>query len=520
MGIKRFSRPAPNKKRPWLTVVLIACGLAYSLFLLNHVQDEVFYSGDGGLKALLVKQFARGEIRASLEIPAPEWVENLWRAGFYPFQPPFVFQLPAGSFLAFPIFFPLLSVPFFKLLGYKGLYILPTLFLWALWFRFLFLARKLGFQEKTRSLSLAVLAFGTPLTIYGAIFWEHTLGVFLAFCGLEFLIDKGRKASSPISFFWGILTGLAVWIRSEAVCLVAVYCLIGLYFFFKSFRSSWLYFFLGSITSGALLMAVNMALYGHPFGVHSFQVIGDNPGKRLFLSSEIFLSSIRGLLQYSPVLIFVILALAANYFWRKKKTSLSLPVSSLLFIGTTFLLLAPFTLPNIGGRQWGPRYFLVLLPIFILLAAYFLELIFASEKKFQKFTLLAVFFITSFFGIYKNSILGTEQLVDNYRHRIKPALDFVRQNKNDCVIVNHQYIAQELEAAFDSKHFFCLSTGSQLPFLVSKIQERGYSHCLFISYRRLKIGLLPGEFPLVDIQSHFLARYGDYDLYEWEFIPK
>jgi len=514
---------AEKKRCSWLPFIIMACGIFYTFYLLSHVADEVFYSGDGGLKTLLIKQFARGELRAALDIPAPAWVKNLWEKGYYPFDPPFVYRLPSGNYTAFSLLFPLLSTPFFKLLGFKGLYILPALFLWLLWLRFLLAARKLGLQEKISTIILAVLIFATPLTIYGGIFWEHTFGFFLAFWGLEFLVNQGQKEISRWkALTWGIISGLIVWIRSETVCLVAVYCLLGIYFYFKSQQSSWIYFLIGSLASVLLYYSANLIISGHPLGVHSFQVIGDTMGKRFFQSSDIFLFSLTRLMIFMPVLIFIILALIVLYL--QKKREIPFPVSYLILISGVFLILVPFLLPNTGGKQWGPRYVLVLVPIFVLLAGILLEFILKAGKKFLKYALLSIFIISSALGLYKNSYVGAATLIKDYRDRVKPALDFIRHSQNSCVIVNNQYVAQELEAAFEQKYFFYLRPNSSLLPLISEIFEKGYEHFLFLSYQsqlgRTEMNVSARDVRLAGIKFHYLAKYSDYYLYEGEILAK
>ena len=89
---------------PW---VIILAGVAYSLYLVSLVPEGVFFSGDGGLKALLAKQLSRGEFHVDLVQPSEAWIRQLWQQGLYPYEPPFVYYLNDKYFLSFP--FP---VPF------------------------------------------------------------------------------------------------------------------------------------------------------------------------------------------------------------------------------------------------------------------------------------------------------------------------------------------------------------------------------------------------------------------------
>jgi len=131
-------RPAPS---PLLAV--IALGLAPSIAQQCAIPDEVFYSGDGGMKALLAKQFARGDWHADLRLPADPWVEALWRDGLYPFGPPFVYADGERWLVQYPVPFMALSAPFYRWFGFRGLTIVPLLGLWLAWLSTALLLRRL-----------------------------------------------------------------------------------------------------------------------------------------------------------------------------------------------------------------------------------------------------------------------------------------------------------------------------------------------------------------------------------------
>ena len=154
------SHPA---RLPCLVIVL---GVILSLYLLYHVRDEVFFSGDGGVKALLVKQYCRGEFSDALKLTSETWVEQTWRKGLYPFGPPFVYDLPRGHVVAFPLLFPIISTPFYALLGFRGLYVIPTLSLWILWIRFVSVARHLNLSPRIIAVSLTLLVDDDALTLH------------------------------------------------------------------------------------------------------------------------------------------------------------------------------------------------------------------------------------------------------------------------------------------------------------------------------------------------------------------
>ena len=157
--------------------LVFSLGLLYTLLLQTFVKDEVFFSGDGGLKALLTRQFSRGEYHVDLRLPSPLWVKQLWNKGLYPFQPPFVYVQQNRRYVTFDFLFPLLSSPFYKWFGFRGLRIVPLISTWLIWVLFYIFCKGFELDDKWRALALAVLIFSSNLTIYSAMFWEHTFAV-------------------------------------------------------------------------------------------------------------------------------------------------------------------------------------------------------------------------------------------------------------------------------------------------------------------------------------------------------
>src|SRR5687768_12929068 len=113
-----------NKLAPYL-VLLAATG--FLLILLSSIQPEVFFSGDGGLKYLIVKQLDQSGTFNHIVSTHPAWVEDTWKQGYYPFQPPFAYEFNNEHMITFPVFFSFLSSFFYGQFGYYGLYIIPAI---------------------------------------------------------------------------------------------------------------------------------------------------------------------------------------------------------------------------------------------------------------------------------------------------------------------------------------------------------------------------------------------------------
>src|SRR3990172_7627008 len=199
-GSSRFSSWA-EERLALLLIPVFLLGMVLTCWLFLETPEDVFYSGDLGLKYLMLQQYARGNFSLYLDNEKPDWVNEAWDDGLYPIKPPFVIQQEGGRVVLFPIWFQLVSTPFYLLFGFRGLYILPTLALWLVWWRFIILARFSKFPGWVTLLLVIGFIFGTPLLVYGAIFWEHTLAVFLVLVGLEFTFrihDAGMTISKSI----------------------------------------------------------------------------------------------------------------------------------------------------------------------------------------------------------------------------------------------------------------------------------------------------------------------------------
>jgi hypothetical protein len=146
----------------WLPYLVIALGLSLSAYHLSMLRPGFVLSADGGLKSMVVEQFARGDWSVRLDLQAPAWVEALWARGMFPILFPFVTTTDVDRVVAFPFWFQLLNAPFYAIFGYFGLYVVPTLSLWILWFRFERISSRLGADVPARTISTAVLIFATP----------------------------------------------------------------------------------------------------------------------------------------------------------------------------------------------------------------------------------------------------------------------------------------------------------------------------------------------------------------------
>jgi hypothetical protein len=474
-------QPGSRQLRVWLIMLV---GALMSAAVVARIPDEVFYSGDGGLKALLAKQFAAGRRACDLQLPADDWLSDLWKQGAYPFAPPFVYQLGGREYLAFPISFPLVTAPFYALLGYRGLYVVPLIALWITWLISFRLCRRLDMGETETTMSMAALVLASPLPLYGAMYWEHTLAVALAWAGIAatlYITDAGRSVRGHL--LGGALLGLSVWFRPECICLAGA--VLAAYFVLcrkHSRLSLWTAFAAGVLVMAAGFGAANFAIYGNWLGAHSLQVIENlKPAAHISKALALFFGLNAALLLYVPVVLFVLIVLAWPRFSEAVKPT---PIITYLLLA---LLLAccciPLIVPHTGGRSWGPRFLLCCVPPACLVGGLLLDRINRYASRGTRRAGLALFLAAVLGGLIFNSGVGTTKLLDNYAHRVAPALDFLRNGEHDVIMVTHQYVPQELQALLRNKYFLRLDEKTDLEALASAVRQQGYDRFYLVSAR-------------------------------------
>jgi hypothetical protein len=469
--------------------VLLA-GAAFTLLLVATIPDEVFFSGDGGVKALMVRQFAAGQWHADLRLASEPWVEALWSEGLYPFAPQFVYEIEGRRFVQYPLALPALTAPFYAALGFRGLYAWPLLGAWAGWAAFVLACRRRGLAEASTAFGLAGLVFASSLTPYVAMFWEHTLAVALSFGGFALALPPARgDLRWRDAVVGGLLLGLSVWVRPESA-LFAVAAAAALRLLGARWRELFALAAAGAVPVLCWL-AWNQWVFGSPLGVHALQ--SWEPDSLHYPDMPPLLIARRlgaSLLLHHPILpALAVLALllrpaapdAPAHTPGDRAESAAWLAGALFCLGTVFLL------PNDGGKQFGPRYWLHALPLLWWAAALRFEALRAGPRPAWSRGGVALLVALLAAGGWLNAVRGGQELARDYRERTLPALRLVRSARPDVVAVAHQYVAQELEAAFDAAPFVRLRTDADLEHLGQAMSEAGQTRLLWLGYAPRRI---------------------------------
>jgi hypothetical protein len=597
--------------RPFFPLVILFAGICFSFYLQFLLPQDTYFNGDAGLKSLLAQQFASGNLNIDLQQTDLDWVHRLWREGFYPYEEPFVYYLDKEYYITFPYTFPLVTAPFYALFGYRGLYLIPLVCVWGIWVLFYLVCRRSSFNVFLTALGLVILIFASPLTLYSAMYWEHTLAVFLCFLGLFLWFFPKDKAivSQLNSSLAGVAIGASVWFRPEFLPLIVL--VIGLVVLLKllqlpqlsaidnRLRSiDWHYltsnylFFIGSlIVTVALFFVCNKILYHHPLGIHAMQIVektslaqrlGDAwakfqqlllflfeyfPLSYLLLASPIVLSiaSIKEkrffnlvltaiylsiclliflffgvtnnrfsdlVLTYFPLLclpILYIILLAVNY----RKIEFNSSIVCFYLLSFAFIVGVAILVPAgtegfkvVGGKQWGARFLLILIPIFTLFALQSLDRIFQQGYNKTKYATIAIVGIILAIGISKNTFEASAY-IDKEHQGYSSGIEFLSQKDiDDIIITSYQFVGQILEPALHrEKIFFRAETSKELTKLAAGLAAENQQKFIYICYPKRKC--LPPEERAENLQfdrddRHFQitlserGKQGIYPIYQGE----
>jgi hypothetical protein len=287
-------------------------------------------------------------------------------------------------------------------------------------------------------------------------------------------------------------------------------------------------FVISMIATIAVFFGLNTLIYHHPLGMHSVQIVEKfSLLDRLSEGLNNFKEMGRDLFYYFPIAFFTILYLPFSLV-LKKRIKLTITMKIVYIICFLFIVaVALMVPPGAGGKQWGPRFLLVIMPLIALVAIIELKFIRRIARFGLRYIALAIFCVLFLIGVYINTYQGTEFISENYQ-RISPAIQFLRSQPDNVVAMSHQYVAQVLEAGVKNKVFFKAENAQDLKSLGEALIAQGKQKFIYMCYPRrpceipeerpeeLKFSLKDQTFT---IKLSPLGKFGIYPTYE-AFIVK
>lgn len=287
-SMRRLSHPLL-----WLTLGLFAF---YMVLVLVRPQG-VFWSLDEGGKLLYIQNVLKsGSATSPLIYPGRALDPDLEYL-------PLFFYARQGSeiYSWWPVGFPLLTLPFYRVLGWAGLYILPALAGAAACALSALIAVRLApplfMVSRTRQVVLlvtaAVIGLATPMLFYSTMFWEHTLSVALLLLGLWLALRSGQDNCAWCAVGAGAAAGLGGFLRTEQ--LIAGLGILAVLTLWRWRRG---------LLMGATLALVTAAWMGFNYAMMGSWISrqwGANTGE---LTNALFPGLVEAGLLYIPYLLF------------------------------------------------------------------------------------------------------------------------------------------------------------------------------------------------------------------------
>lgn len=233
---------------------LIAMVLALLYLLLAATNPPLaFWSSDSEIKFLQLQNLRwEGGPTIDLHLPGRALDPNLMAV---PLGHAFYEVRDGHVFLVWSIVFSLLSLPFYKLLGPVGLFVIPA----AAGAATADVAGRIAerLRPRTGIWATALVGLTTPILLYSTAFWEHTLAVFCSTWGIYKLTFDDRRSwqvfgAAALGFAAGTL-------RADLYPLVAAF--VGVTVLVDRRRAVALFVGLGLASLPS--WAVNMRLHGH-----------------------------------------------------------------------------------------------------------------------------------------------------------------------------------------------------------------------------------------------------------------
>ncbi|MFQ5809420.1 MAG: hypothetical protein ACE5JM_07365 [Armatimonadota bacterium] len=517
-----------GKTGAWLVAVMGASLLVlYWVYLPRRAERAAFYTGDQGIRLMQLegmKQHGFGLFHNPSPRIDPE-VEF--------FHDPALRRVRARPVWMIPPFFALITLPGYAKFGAFGLYLLPALgavlAVAALWRG----GNAAGGIWYSGPIAAGLFGFASPAVFYGAEFSEHAVATGLAVAGVCCCVaarERWRGAGCC-----GLLCAAATSMRTECVVMLAAAAVL-ICFAAPRGRTTGS---LVALAAGAVvvlgpLAALNMAWFGHPWGLH----VSGNVWRSGLLGPASVLGPVRavlvpphayqmGAIASAVVLKLLAMAAGASPVWRTILNWAFAAALVCLAVGVVVLpmadkalfvvapwalcLLAPLglrdgssncasegerwaapgrmlaglsaasalyviavllTAPGTGGALWGPRFLLPGLGLLALAAGTAARLSFARARGAVRVAMVVAFVALALAGLWNGSrSLGSLCSIKHQNGMMLSGL-IKHTEKGDVIVSDTWWLAQVSAVLVYRRHFFIIPDAPDAEARVGKLLER------------------------------------------------
>jgi hypothetical protein len=250
-------------------------------------------------------------------------------------------------------------------------------------------------------------------------------------------------------------------------------------------------------------------------------VKGFQPMQRLGDAFAIGRETIWDSLYHVNIIYFIVVAALAWIFARWRRPARAEGVTTGLLV--CYALAIPVILPNTSGKALGPRYLLVAIPLFYVLAALLIERWRRSSPCSIPITtlLLLALGVSGVTGAFMNSYVAAKTLIEDYNERAKPTLEAIRRHSPGIIVSNSQYAAQEFEVAMSDNVFFLCVHPSDLARLLHALKAQDRNGFLFVGFLTNEVPGYHGtsnDNPALLVNR--LGQYGYFSLHDVKVAPQ
>ena len=328
---------------------------------------------------------------------------------------------------------------------------------------------------------------------------------------LYIIFDHPQQRNNQTAIISGILIGLSVWFRPEFLCLVAL--LLGMVIFaawkffvreladkkfnFKEYATlanKKEVFIVSILITVCLFFLSNKLIYGHALGIHGIQAVEPVALSDRLMGIQLNLRQMLVKLpEYLPIILFPLfylsLFLINIYIFKNSQIKFNIGLLATVFFACLLFVLGVAILVPVGtaglipgGKQWGIRFLLIIVPVITLLITIELNDLLEQLSGWKKYSILVFLFFLMVIGFQKN-IVEAMATVDRNIQNTLPAIEFLQQDNNRVIAISQHFVGQALEvSSTKDKIFFKVENIEQLITLSQGLVEQQEFNFTYICY--------------------------------------